>query len=292
MSGRDTSFYYSFLVLPPPKRRAILAVWDFCRAVDDAVDERAAAGGSEHELEYWRAELARCYNGDAPETRQGQTLQPILQRFDLSRQHFEDVIDGVEMDLDPKRRYHSFDDLYEYCRRVASAVGLICVELFGCRQNRAHHYAIDLGIALQLTNIIRDISSDLARGRVYVPLEDLDRFGCTEADLADGIVSKRVRGLMEHQCRRARSFYDSARRELPRAEARRLVAAEIMREIYFEILKRVEAADYDVFSRRISVPRPRRAWIAATTWVRTMTLRRGGYSPRERRPEGRNADCG
>ncbi len=171
--ARKTSFYYSFLVLPSDQRRAIEAVWDFCRAVDDAVDEPDVSEGernaaSRMAVDVWRAELARCYEGGRPQTPQGLSLQPFIARLDLPRQAFEDVIDGVAMDLDVSR-YQTFDQLFEYCRRVASAVGLICIRVFGCRNPAAAEYALNLGVALQLTNILRDIPEDLAQGRVYVP---------------------------------------------------------------------------------------------------------------------------
>src|SRR5262249_5556980 len=156
--ARKTSFYYSFLVLPAPQRRAIIAVWDFCRAVDDAVDEAADAG--REAVAFWRAELARCYSGETPATAEGRQLQPFIAPFDLPRQSFEDVIDGVAMDLD-RQRYETFDDLFEYCRRVASAVGMICIRVFGCRSEAARDYALNLGLALQLTNILRDVRDDL-----------------------------------------------------------------------------------------------------------------------------------
>lgn len=273
--SRNTSFYYSFLVLPPRKRDAIIAVWDFCRVVDDAVDEAPAPGtpGRREQIETalagWHQELARCYEGGVPATAIGQRLQPFIAEFRLPRQAFEDVIDGVEMDLEP-RRYETFEELFEYCRRVASAVGLICIEVFGYRDPVTRQYALDLGIALQLTNIIRDITGDLANGRVYLPLEDLRRFGCTEDDLRAGVLTDNVRQLLVFECDRARSYYEKARRERPRSDRRCLVAAEIMGAIYFRILRGVERAGYDVFTRRIRVPRPQQAMIAVATWAATM----------------------
>src|SRR5262245_1163975 len=176
--ARDTSFYYAFLMLPPAKRNAIVAVWDFCRAVDDAVDEVApeeewplsstARAKAQHELAGWRDELARVFDDSGslpPTTRQGRTLQPLVAMFGLPRAPFEDLIDGVAMDL-AKDRYDTIDELLGYCRRVASAVGLVCIEIFGCRDGAAREYAVDLGIALQLTNIVRDVGVDLKRGRV------------------------------------------------------------------------------------------------------------------------------
>jgi 15-cis-phytoene synthase len=272
--ARDTSFYYSFLVLPAAKRQAIVAVWDFCRAVDDAVDE-APEGERETQVREWREELARCFDGGSPKTPQGRALQPLIPQFNLPRSAFEALIEGVEMDLHTSR-YATFADLYEYCIRVASAVGLMCVEIFGCKHPASRQYAIDLGVALQLTNILRDVPGDLERGRVYIPLEDMSRFGCHEGDLGaeimhagHGVQSAAVRKLLAFQAERAREYYRRADTVLPRSDARRLVAARIMGAIYRGILRRIEAANYDVFSRVIRVTRPRRALIAATTWART-----------------------
>ena len=271
--GRDTNFYYSFLVLPPEKRRAMIAVWDFCRAVDDATDEPAAGSSPAGELARWREELAACFDGGEPVTRQGRTLVPFVRRFQLPREAFEAIIEGVEMDLD-ERQYETFDDLYQYCIRVASAVGLVCLEIFGYREPGARQYAIDLGVALQLTNILRDVRSDLQRGRVYLPQADLRAHGVSVADLrreaagaGGGVRSTAVRALLRQQAMRAREYYARAARELPRADARRLVAAEIMGAIYRAILDRIERRDYDVFSSVVRVPRPRRALIAASIWA-------------------------
>jgi phytoene synthase len=290
--SRDTSFYYSFLVLPPRKRRAIVAVWDFCRAVDDAVDvveagqvtpfdvAQGAPSGSRGErsgpadlLATWRADLHACFDGREPATAQGKALQPFIREFSLPRQPFEDLIDGVEMDLS-QARYPTFHDLAEYCRRVASAVGLICIEIFGYRDPETRAYAVNLGMALQITNIIRDVAADLAQGRLYLPAEDMARFGVTEDGLRAGTVTPEVRDLLRFECERARYYYRLASDELPRVDARSLVAAEIMGGIYFEILRRIERSGYDVFSRRVRVPRPYRVLIALRTWARTILLRR------------------
>ncbi len=265
--SRDTSFYYSFLVLPPRKRNALIAVWDFCRAVDDAVDEEEVAARAEQAVRAWRTELANCYNGAGPGTPQGRALAPFIREFNLPRQPFEDLIDGVEMDL-RQARYPTFEALSEYCRRVASAVGLVCVEIFGYHHPGARRYAVDLGMALQLTNIVRDVAADLRRGRVYLPEEDLRRFGVSDAQLREGKVTPPVRALLAFECDRARDYYRRAAASLPREDARSLVAAEIMGGIYFEILRRIERRGYDVFSERIRVPRPRRALIAAGIFAR------------------------
>jgi phytoene synthase len=268
-------------MLPPAKRNAIVAVWDFCRAVDDAVDEAVPLGewplsskaraSAEHELAGWRAELDRCFGNDPPVTSQGRALKPVVAAFNLPREPFEDLIDGVAMDL-ACDRYDTFDQLVEYCRRVASAVGLICIEIFGCRDAAARDYAINLGLALQLTNIIRDVGVDLARGRVYLPQEDLARFNCTVDDLRRGVVTTHVKALLSFEIARARQYFALASQALRRTSARRLVAAEIMGAVYQEILRRVERHRYNVFSQVIRVPRPARAVIAITTWMKTIAL--------------------
>lgn len=279
--ARDTSFYYAFLMLPPAKRNAIVAVWDFCRAVDDAVDEAEPEGQwplgaearqkAEQELALWRGELAHCFDAAGqPETSQGRALQPLVPAFQLPRQPFEDLIDGVAMDL-ARDRYDTIGELLEYCRRVASAVGLVCIEIFGCRDARSREYAINLGLALQLTNIVRDVGVDLSRGRVYLPQEDLRRFGCSEEALSRGVVTPPIRALLAFQIARAREYFVRASLALPRSDARRLVAAEIMGAIYQDILRRIEANDYDVFTQVVRVPRPARLLLALTTWARTLS---------------------
>ena len=277
MGGRDTNFYYSFLVLPQEKRHAIVTVWDFCRAVDDATDEAGDGNAARigQEVARWRRELAACFDGGRPETPQGRALAPLVTRFHLPRSPFEALIDGVEMDIVP-RPYETFDDLYDYCIRVASAVGLICLEIFGYSQPQARTYATDLGVALQLTNILRDVPEDLQRGRVYIPQAEMRQFGCTVDDLrremesaGSGVRSPQVKALLRYQAQRARDYYRRADEALPRADARRLVAAQIMGAIYRGILDRIERRDYDVFSAVVRIPRPRRALIAAGTWART-----------------------
>jgi len=272
---RNTSFYFSFVMLPAPKRRAITAVWDFCRAVDDAVDLETDAASAVRALGQWREEIALVFSdGGEPRTPQGRALRPFVAEFHLPRAQFEALADGVEMDAQP-RRYQTFADLEPYCHRVASAVGLICTEIFGYKDRSVLEYARDLGVALQLTNILRDVAVDYRRGRLYLPLEDLARFGCTEEDIrkevaeaGSGIRSERVRTVLEHHAARARVFFGRATRTLPASEAHSFVAAEIMRAIYWDLLQRIEAARCDVFSRVIRVPNPTRARLALATWWR------------------------
>ena len=265
--ARKTSFYYSFFVLPGDERRAIIAVWDFCRAVDDAVDEEVEGGTmpAREAVVFWRDELARCYRGAAPETPQGRRSSPAspnsICRGRRSRCHRR-----VSMDLD-QTRYETFDDLFGYCRRVASAVGMICIRIFRCQSPGAADYALHLGVALQLTNILRDVKGDLEQGRVYLPQEDMRAFGCTEDELARGLVSDSVRQLIAFECRRAHDFYRRAVAARPPEDRRRLVAAEIMRAVYFETLQRIEQNGYDVFSKPTRVPKPVQAAIALREWL-------------------------
>jgi phytoene synthase len=271
---RKTSFYFSFLVLPRAKRHAVTAVYDLCRAIDDSVDlepdpVRAAAA-----LGRWRDEVARLFEGRPPETPQGRQLLPFIRPFNLPRIQFDALIEGVAMDITPKR-YSTFADLEQYCHRVASAVGLVCAEIFGYREAAVLDYARDLGVALQLTNILRDVAVDARQRRLYLPLEDFERFGCTEADLqgeidraGSGVQSDRVRRLLEHQATRARVFFSRAARMLPQKDASHFLPAEIMRAVYWELLTRIEANQYDVFTHVIRVPRPAQALLALKTWWR------------------------
>lgn len=269
---RKTSFYYSFLALPAAERHAITAVFDFCRAVDDAVDLESDADLAIAALEKWRREVGRVFDGQTPETPQGVALQPFVEPFHLPRVQFEALVDGVGMDASPQR-YRTFDDLEPYCHRVASSVGLMCAEIFGYTEARVKDYARDLGVALQLTNILRDVAVDFRRDRVYLPQDEFARFGCSENDIrqeveqaGQGVRSPEVRALLAHQATRARDYFARAVAALPKEDARRFVAAEIMRAIYFDLLRRIEAADYDVFTSVIRVPRPQQARLALGVW--------------------------
>jgi phytoene synthase len=278
--SRDTNFSHSFLVLSPAKRRAIVAVWDLCRAIDDAVDEAPVTTEMEQRKAFarladWRVEVNICFTpGVMPRTPQGRALQPYARSFRFSKRLFEDLIDGVSMDIGP-RRYRTFKELYQYCYKVASTVGLICVDIFGAREAASRDYAVDLGIALQLTNIVRDVPDDLERGRLYVPLEDMERFGCTEEMLHTQWRTPPVIALLRYQAERARHFYFRAARMLPRRERRKLAAAEIMGAVYYALLNEIERRDYDVFTEKVRIPRSERASLAFKTWLRALT---GGRS--------------
>ena len=277
--ARNTNFYFAFLTLPAPRRRAILAVFDFCRAVDDGVDLEREPSRAVAAVARWRDEVDRVFSSGAPQTAEGRELKSHVAACGLTRGNFDALVDGVEMDIAP-RRFQTFADLEPYCHRVASAVGLMCIEVFGTRHPRARDYARDLGVALQLTNILRDVGADYANGRVYIPQEDLTRFGVTEADIArevaragGGLTDERVRAMLAYQAARAREFFSRAVALRPDAEGSTLVAAETMREIYAELLRRIEQAGFDVFSRTIRVPKLTRVGVAARTWWRSRTRR-------------------
>jgi len=265
---RKTSFYYSFLVLPRAKRDVIVAVWDFCRAVDDAVDLESDPVKARAALEEWRREVDRVFNG-TPQTRQGIALKTLAAPFSLPREQFDALVDGVGMDITPLR-FQTFSELEPYCLRVASSVGLICAEIFGYRDPVVREYARDLGVALQLTNILRDVGADFSQRRLYIPLDEMARFGVTEDDIARecreagaGVKSASARALLAFQAGRAREYFAKAARSLPDAERRAVLAAEIMRAIYEETLRRIEDEGFDVFSRVIRIRRVTQARIAA-----------------------------
>lgn len=256
-----SSFHYSFGLLPAERRRGIETVYAFCRAADDAADggppdpQRAAA-----EIARYRQEIARCFDGtpSLPLTRR---LQQTVHRFGIPRRPFDDLLDGVEMDL-RRTRYATFDELVVYCRRVASAVGHMCLPIFGAREPGSRDYADRLGIALQLTNILRDLRQDAERGRLYLPEEEMREFGYTEEALLRGERSDPFLRLMRHQAERARRQFDAAAAALPAADRPRLLAAEVMAAIYRRLLDRIERSGFEVFARRIRVPRLQQIGVA------------------------------
>src|ERR1700737_1819255 len=215
-----SNFFYAFLCLPRAQREAIYACYAFCRIVDDAVDLGQDRTAQRAELARWRDEIARVYEGRA-EHPAGQRLQVALRRFPIPRAALEEIIAGVEMDLDHPT-YETWDTLYPYCYRVASAVGLCCIEIFGYTDPRAREYAVNLGIALQLTNILRDVQVDARTGRVYLPQQDLRRFGVASDDLRIGRYSDAFVSLMRHEAERAKEYYRAARAAFPAADTRSL----------------------------------------------------------------------
>ena len=193
-------------------------------------------------------------------------LAESIQRFKIPRQPFEDLILGLEMDLTQKR-YATFEELSLYCYRVASTIGLISIEIFGYRNPRARDYAVHLGTALQLVNILRDIQSDAQRGRIYIPQEDLDRFGLRPGELLTGAYHDPFIELMQFECDRARRYFDLARQMLPPEDRRSLVAAEMMAAIYWRLLGRIQKRCYNVFGERVRLSRPLKLWTALAVYL-------------------------
>ena len=262
-----SNFYYSFLFLSKEKREAMYAVYAFCRSVDDVADGSAPLREKQTLLGEWRRELDRCYDGN-PQHPITVQLARSIRRFPIPKEHFEELITGVEMDL-IHSRYPTFHELYEYCYRVAGVVGLMCIEIFGYRNPKAKDYAVNLGLALQLTNIIRDLKVDAERGRIYLPQDELARFGYHEDELLRGAYTPAFFELIRFAGSRARQYFHSARQLLAAEDRRSLFAAEIMGTIYYRLLDTIEASGYRVFDRTITLPTSHKLWIALSIWARS-----------------------
>ena len=263
----STNFYYAFLTLPPQKRLAIYATYAFCRMCDDIVDDPERRTTAENDLADLRRQLQETYDG-RPNGPVWTALADAQRRFGIPMAHFRDVIDGCEMDL-TKNSYETFEELVQYCRRVASAPGLICIEIFGYTDERAVEYAIDLGIAMQLTNIARDVAEDARDGRVYLPQEELEKFGYSKSELVAGTVNGPFRDLMKFQIERAHRYFERGARLFPLLDRRSRACPRTMSSVYRRLLGRIEAADYDVFSERISLSRTAKAALAAKLWIQS-----------------------
>lgn len=263
-----TSFDYAFRILPAEKRRAIHALYSFCRVVDDCADDAGGEGGAG--LDRWLDEVGRCYAGQ-PATDIGRDLTQALARFPIPRTALEEIVAGCRMDLTTSR-YATLADLTVYCRRVASAVGLATIEIFGYTNPKTRDYAVELGLALQLTNILRDVGGDAVQGRIYLPLEDLSRFGVTEGALLAAAKGSTPRPeglgtLLAFEAARARERYGRAHGLLPAEDRRSMVSAEVMGRIYRALLEAVVRDGFPL-DRRVSLSKARKAWIALRTIIR------------------------
>jgi phytoene synthase len=260
----SSNFYYAFMLLPRQRRYSLYAVYAFCRYLDDVADDDASPDPARL-LHRWREELDRVYRGE-PTRAISRAIADTARRFAIPREYFEDFIAGVEMDLS-RHRYQNFDDLRLYCHRVASVVGLISIEIFGYRNSRAKIYAENLGIACQLTNIIRDVREDAARGRIYLPQEDLARFNVSEEEILQVRHSDRFERLMAFEAARADGFYREAVAALPREDRGSLLTAEAMRLIYQAILRRIVRSNYRVLDRRHGLSAPRKIYLVGRAWA-------------------------
>jgi 15-cis-phytoene synthase len=259
-----SSFHQAFRLLAIDRRRSLEALYAYCRVVDDAADE---GGNGAAAVDWWRGELQRVLAGAATHP-VGVALADSVQRFAIAPRHLEEILEGVAMDLTP-RRFATFPDLRRYCYHVASAVGLATIPIFGCRDPRSRDYAEALGIALQLTNILRDLAEDAERGRVYLPLDDLERHGYSERDLVTHKRGAAFSALVRFECGRAREFYAAARAAVTATDARALAPAEGMRLVYSRVLARIARDPQRVFGPSVRLSKRQKAFWAAVAWLRT-----------------------
>lgn len=262
-----SSFYYAFNLLPAEQRDAMNTVYAFCRETDDIVDE----GTVEDELKFdklrkWRIELEKSLNGHS-EYPLINKLSNTIQNFNIPLEPFFDLLKGMEMDLQQKR-YVTFNDLQTYCYRVASTVGLMCIEIFGYRHPSAKDFAINLGIALQLTNILRDIKKDAEKGRIYLPKEDLEKFNYHESDIFNNTYNENFQKMMQYQVERAREYFNTATDCLNREDKKAMFAARAMQHIYYRMLNKIVDADYDVYNNKIKISTAKKVGISLGVWAK------------------------
>jgi len=262
-----SSFYYSFMFLPKQKREAITALYAFCREVDDIVDECTELKVAQVKLAWWKDEVRNLYLNKPihPVTK---ALEPVIKQFQLDEEHFHEIIDGMEMDLN-FNRYEDFKQLQLYCYRVASVVGILSAQIFGFKNRKTLKFAHDLGMAFQLTNIIRDVGEDARRNRIYLPLDELAKFNVTEEDILKNRESDAVKKLLESQIERAETYYDKALNELPAEDKKNQRVGLIMTAIYRTLLREIKVDGAEkVLNARISLGTLRKLWIAFSTWAK------------------------
>jgi len=265
-AASGSSFYYSFLFLPPERRRAIMALYAFCREVDDVVDECHDVSLASTKLVWWRQEIERVAEGQ-PQHPVGQALKGIAGTISLPKEQLLEIIDGMEMDL-VQSRYLDFKGLSLYCYRVASVVGLLAAEIFGYQDHQTQKYAHDLGMAFQLTNIIRDVGEDARRGRIYIPMDELKQFNVPAADILNARYSDNFTALMQFQTERAERYYAQAFALLPAVDRKNQRPGLIMAAIYRTLLDEIRRENYQVLHQRIALPPMRKLWLAAKTWIK------------------------
>jgi len=261
-----SSFYYSFLFLPPERRRAITALYAFCREVDDTVDEATDQSVARIKLAWWRNEVAQMYSG-TPTHPVMLALKPHIQPYDLKQEHLQAIIDGMEMDLD-QSRYLDYPNLKKYCWHVAGVVGILSASIFGVTNPQTLKYAETLGLAFQLTNSIRDVGEDARKGRIYLPISELQQFNVTAADLLNARHSEKFEALMKFQADRAQALYDEAYALLPKEDRRAQRPGLMMAAIYRTLLDEIERDGFHVLTQKISLTPLRKLWLAWKTYVR------------------------
>lgn len=265
--GSKSSFYYAFSLLPPQKRDAMNAVYAFCRTTDDIVDEGNESDDLKYErLRKWRIEFEKalkCQSNYQLLNKVGS----IIKQFNIPVEPFYELIVGMEMDLQ-KKRYIKFEDLVEYCYRVASTVGLMCIEIFGYKHSSTKDYAVNLGLAMQMTNILRDVKTDADNGRIYLPQEDLIKFNYTEKDILDNIYNPEFISLMRFEADRAQGFFNKANGALDVEDKQALFAARAMQHIYQKLLHKLEREEFDVYSKKIRINSFEKAAISVGVWLK------------------------
>jgi len=259
-AASGSSFYYAFLFLPPPKRAAITAFYAFCREVDDVVDEATDTGVAATKLAWWQAQVTQAFAGQ-PTHPVMQALMPIAADYGIEQRHLQAVIEGCQMDLQ-QTRYLDYPGLQRYCHLVAGVVGEVAAQIFGQTQSQTTAYAHTLGQALQLTNIIRDVGEDAMRGRIYLPMSDLQQFGVTAQEILNRKYSDRFTALMTFQAKRAQGLYDQALALLPAADRRAQKPGLMMASIYRALLREIEHDQFQVLHQRISLTPLRKLWLA------------------------------
>jgi 15-cis-phytoene synthase len=267
----------AFILLPKAKREGMSALYAFCREVDDVADDESRPVAQRREqLAAWRADVRRACGTEPPQFRVNRELQPVIHRYHLPFDHFDALLQGVEMDLDIKR-YETYEQLELYCYRVASVVGLLSIEVFGYQDPACREYAVCLGKALQLTNILRDVRCDAQRGRVYLPLSELARFSVSPEEILRLEYSPRFVELANGVAQRARQFYRLARETLPEADRRSMVAAELMGSVYWRLLRKLERQRFDVFGPELTrLNQGQKALLILGSWLRFVS---GAVSP-------------
>jgi len=262
-----SSFYYAFNLLPAEQRDAMNTVYAFCRETDDIVDEGTVADDVKYDkLRKWRIELERSLNGHS-EYPLINKLSKTIQNFNIPLEPFFDLLKGMEMDLQQKR-YVTFNDLQTYCYRVASTVGLMCIEIFGYRHPSAKDFAVNLGIALQLTNILRDVKKDAEKGRIYLPKEDLEKFDYNESDIFNNTYNENFQKMMKYQVERAREYFNTATASLNKEDKKAMFAARAMQHIYYRMLNKIVDADYDVYNNKIKISTAKKVGISLGVWAK------------------------
>lgn len=264
------NFYYSFLTLSPERRAAMCAIYAFMRYCDDVSDEAASDRSKEHEMKAWRAALDRAFRGDYGDSLILPAFHDTVKKYHIPARYFHDLIDGTEMDL-TKNRYETFAELHQYCYRVASVVGFVCIHVWGFEPDggRALEYSEDCGLAFQLTNILRDVREDAERDRIYLPQEDLRRFNVSEDDLRRGTLSDNFLELMRFQVERAKGYYQRANLLVPLIHPAGRPTLTIMMKIYRGILDSIERNNYDVHTRRARISTTRKLGIVAGAWIKS-----------------------